>query len=162
MREGFSATYLHARRRLGSNSAISPDLIGTGCFARACETGAQPNSVTPITSDSSKRTSLAEPEYRTHSIGLHQPTSTKDPLLAPRSRRSTWTGSLRRERSSLRRTRRRRFGIYYNWYAPREFKLFFKETTLARHLKQFGATGLVGKWHLIGNRSSAALTIWHR
>jgi arylsulfatase A-like enzyme len=46
-----------------------------------------------------------------------------------------------------------RFGIYDNMYDPREVKLFFEETTLAQHLKYQGyATGLVGKWHLSGNR----------
>lgn len=46
-----------------------------------------------------------------------------------------------------------RFGIYDNMYDPREVNLFFEEITLAQHLKKLGyATGLVGKWHLSGNR----------
>jgi arylsulfatase A-like enzyme len=46
-----------------------------------------------------------------------------------------------------------RFGIYDNLYEPHEVRLFFEETTLAMHLKKLGyATGLVGKWHLSGNR----------
>lgn len=47
-----------------------------------------------------------------------------------------------------------RFGIYDNMYEPREVKLFaFDEIVLAQHLKKLGyATGLVGKWHLSGNR----------
>jgi arylsulfatase A-like enzyme len=46
-----------------------------------------------------------------------------------------------------------RFGIYDNMYDPREVRLFFEETTMAQHMKKMGyATGLVGKWHLSGNR----------
>lgn len=46
-----------------------------------------------------------------------------------------------------------RFGIYDNMYDPREVRRFFEETTLAQHLQKRGyATGLVGKWHLSGNR----------
>lgn len=46
-----------------------------------------------------------------------------------------------------------RFGVYTNVYTAEESRLWLKETTLADLLRTEGyATGLIGKWHLSGNK----------
>lgn len=46
-----------------------------------------------------------------------------------------------------------RFGIYTNVYTAEESRLWLEETTLADVLQSHGyTTGLVGKWHLSGNK----------
>jgi len=46
-----------------------------------------------------------------------------------------------------------RFGVYTNVYSPEENRLWLEETTLAGALKRHGyRTGLIGKWHLSGNK----------